>query len=122
MKCPICGAENPEGKNFCGDCGGTLDEIAVTSIGSQTRDYVKYGSSDDLFVWGATTHMTKQQYFLRMAIVIPMLVFAALVLIGLGHPFAGILFLLTLLGLIYVLWWIGRENAEWENRGRPKKV
>ncbi|MEY2424131.1 MAG: hypothetical protein QOI95_4198 [Acidimicrobiaceae bacterium] len=24
MSCPSCGAENPEGKRFCGDCGGAL--------------------------------------------------------------------------------------------------
>jgi len=24
MKCPICGAENPEGKKFCGDCGAMI--------------------------------------------------------------------------------------------------
>jgi predicted nucleic acid-binding Zn ribbon protein len=24
MECPSCGAANPEGKNFCGDCGARL--------------------------------------------------------------------------------------------------
>lgn len=28
MKCPICGAENPEGKDWCGDCGTRLPEPA----------------------------------------------------------------------------------------------
>jgi hypothetical protein len=28
MKCPSCGAENPDGKEFCGDCGAKLpDEV-----------------------------------------------------------------------------------------------
>jgi len=26
VKCPICGAENPEGKTFCGDCGTRMPE------------------------------------------------------------------------------------------------
>lgn len=26
MKCPSCGAENPEGKKFCGDCGATFSQ------------------------------------------------------------------------------------------------
>lgn len=28
VKCPICGAENPEGKVFCGDCGARIPERA----------------------------------------------------------------------------------------------
>jgi len=27
MKCPNCGAENPEGKLFCGDCGERLPRL-----------------------------------------------------------------------------------------------
>lgn len=26
MKCPKCGAENPDGQKFCGDCGRSLSE------------------------------------------------------------------------------------------------
>jgi class 3 adenylate cyclase/predicted ATPase len=29
MGCPTCGAENPPGKRFCGDCGAALDQLAV---------------------------------------------------------------------------------------------
>ncbi|UCE80579.1 MAG: zinc ribbon domain-containing protein [Methanobacteriota archaeon] len=25
MKCPNCGAENPEGQKLCGDCGGSVN-------------------------------------------------------------------------------------------------
>ena len=33
MRCPSCGTENPEGKNFCGDCGGQL-ALACSACGS----------------------------------------------------------------------------------------
>jgi len=26
MKCPSCGADNPDGKKFCGDCGKALPQ------------------------------------------------------------------------------------------------
>jgi len=29
MKCPNCGAENPEGKKFCGECGRRMDIVAT---------------------------------------------------------------------------------------------
>jgi len=29
MKCPNCGAENPEGKKFCGDCGSPLNGLSA---------------------------------------------------------------------------------------------
>ncbi len=32
MKCPACGAENPEGKEFCGDCGARLPHEDATAI------------------------------------------------------------------------------------------
>jgi hypothetical protein len=31
MKCPVCQSENPEGKKFCGDCGGVLPQPTVPS-------------------------------------------------------------------------------------------
>lgn len=31
-RCPICGAENPEGKKFCGDCGSKLPEPYSSSV------------------------------------------------------------------------------------------
>ena len=30
MKCPVCGAENLEGKKFCGDCGASIPPPAPT--------------------------------------------------------------------------------------------
>ena len=30
VSCPSCGADNPEGKRFCGDCGGTLALVCPT--------------------------------------------------------------------------------------------
>jgi len=30
MKCPVCGAENPQNNKFCGDCGSTI--APVTSV------------------------------------------------------------------------------------------
>jgi len=36
MKCPICGAENPEGQKFCGDCGSrmpdTVPQVPVSTV------------------------------------------------------------------------------------------
>lgn len=32
-KCPKCGAENPEGQKFCGDCGGGFDEPSKARLG-----------------------------------------------------------------------------------------
>ena len=33
MKCPNCGAENPQGQKFCGKCGGSLDEPPQARLG-----------------------------------------------------------------------------------------
>ena len=33
MRCPTCGGENPDGKRFCGDCGGSL-AAACTACGA----------------------------------------------------------------------------------------
>ena len=37
MKCVNCGAENPEGKKFCGDCGLPLDAAEGLSARWQKR-------------------------------------------------------------------------------------
>ena len=33
MKCPNCGAENPEGQKFCGGCGRSLDVPPQARLG-----------------------------------------------------------------------------------------
>jgi len=33
MKCPNCGAENPQDQKFCGKCGGSLDEPPQARLG-----------------------------------------------------------------------------------------
>ena len=37
MKCPNCGAETPDGKKFCGDCGSPLDAVEGLSAKWQRR-------------------------------------------------------------------------------------
>ena len=37
MKCPNCGAENPEGRTFCGDCGSPFDAVEGLSAKWQKR-------------------------------------------------------------------------------------
>jgi hypothetical protein len=44
VECPRCKAENPDGKRFCGDCGGPLEPalLAINQfIGTSLRDQVK---------------------------------------------------------------------------------
>jgi len=33
MKCQKCGAENPEGQKFCGECGHNLEEPPQARLG-----------------------------------------------------------------------------------------
>jgi len=33
MKCPNCGAENPEGQKFCGNCGHSLEGPPQARLG-----------------------------------------------------------------------------------------
>jgi predicted nucleic acid-binding Zn ribbon protein len=47
MKCPICGAENPEGKKFCGDCGKPLAVAPPTHVESKSRNCVACGRALD---------------------------------------------------------------------------
>jgi predicted nucleic acid-binding Zn ribbon protein len=37
MKCLVCGAENPEGRTFCGDCGSPFDAVEGMSAKWQKR-------------------------------------------------------------------------------------
>lgn len=46
MNCPACGAENPEGKEFCGDCGAHLAQDAVPAEPEGTPDPVPAGDDD----------------------------------------------------------------------------
>lgn len=112
MKCPRCGVENPEGKNFCGDCGWPLSGNVGPSHVDSGRAYVKYGSPNSLF-WMSTIHMTKRQFWIRLWIAIPMFGIAATMLaIGI-NLFAGILSVFLFALLEYTIWRIGRRNAGW---------
>ena len=43
MKCPNCGAENPEGVKFCGECGKSLQEgLVCTQCGHTNPPGVKF--------------------------------------------------------------------------------
>jgi predicted nucleic acid-binding Zn ribbon protein len=37
MKCPVCGAENPDDKKFCGECGSELQSAGGLNIRYQRR-------------------------------------------------------------------------------------
>ena len=73
MKCPGCGAENPEGKLFCGDCGATLPgfmtEASPTTVSLQPprirKGYVIGGGLIaavffGLFYWATTYTYTER--------------------------------------------------------------
>jgi rRNA maturation endonuclease Nob1 len=45
MKCASCGADNPEGKKFCGDCGKELKEVHAGANGDSTRKCSECGRS-----------------------------------------------------------------------------
>ena len=42
VKCPNCGAENPEGKKFCGDCGAVIPQQAPLQVQSSQQGPIQY--------------------------------------------------------------------------------
>ena len=48
MKCHSCGAENPEGKKYCGECGAKLPERGVKAQSAELRRCLSCGRSTDL--------------------------------------------------------------------------
>ena len=112
MKCQRCGVENPEGKNYCGDCGSPLSGNVDNSHVDSSNVYVKYGGPDDHFLWIGTMTMTKSQYMIRLAIfVIALLLLLPLIFVA-GGLVCGTVFLLVMFDMVYFFWLIGRVGAD----------
>lgn len=72
MKCPACGKENPEGQEYCGNCGARLAVDDGTG-----EPYFSYGNS------GSKGTFTREAYWTRIG------VFLALWVIPIGLVFEG---------------------------------
>jgi len=118
--CPGCGHANPAHVLYCGKCGADLEAGKAHNVPSdglilsESSDaYLKYGNSRSLFIWGATTHLTKTQYMVRLAVSLPFAIYPILLFLGTGHLVIGLTFLALYLGGLYFFWRIGREGANW---------
>lgn len=92
--CRQCGAENPDGKRFCGDCGAVLDSTAsrqqtpTPSLQDRVRDAVRALHKDQKVVEIETAQ----------AIATRLTDWAKLLAFFIGVPVALLLFLLGVLG------------------------
>lgn len=46
MKCPQCAFDNPEGINFCGECGNKLEKVLYHEIGHHRHQH-NFGTDPD---------------------------------------------------------------------------
>jgi hypothetical protein len=60
--CEQCKAENPDGKNFCSDCGFLLTPQLKPLIRSQVEEYVKEHFKDRNIVDIETTHLVADRF------------------------------------------------------------
>jgi len=116
--CPNCGNHTSEHAVFCGRCGKDLQGGYARRISSDETDdpsmyepYVKYGNPYSLFVWGATTWMTKTQYMFRTATYLVIMAILLVVLALIGYPVWGLVMLLITIGGNYLMWRVGRKGV-----------
>jgi uncharacterized membrane protein YvbJ len=60
--CEQCKAENPEGKNFCSDCGSLLTPQLKPLIRSQVEEYIQENFKDRKTVDIETTELIAERF------------------------------------------------------------
>lgn len=137
MKCPRCGAENPDSNRFCGSCGrSTIEDSRILEIPTDGR----YGSADPMYpdkieepyvvwkwpyaIWG-TSIQTHSQYVVQSILVwIFFFIIMLIPVLRFGFPALVVVLVVTaFLGILqYVFWKAGREAAKELDQARRKCI
>ena len=62
MKCPQCQADNPEGKNFCSECGVVLAPQLIAIFRKQVEEYLREHFTDQKVVDVETTEAIAERF------------------------------------------------------------